>query len=92
MTMTATDERITSWDQVHEREQERAEARRVRRTRTTLLKLPACSVCEGASEGTDDPEVRCICAERTSQLNARLARIVAERRGETLNLGDVIAP
>jgi hypothetical protein len=63
-------------DDVTERDHERRQADKLRRRRTELLHLPWCRICGGATSGTDETEIMCVCLERQAEFAARLRRIV----------------
>lgn len=54
----------------------------IRKSRTELLHLPWCRICGGATEwpvDTENPdELRCVCADRATALEARLRRLVGQ--------------
>jgi len=86
MTMT-----LTKAD-IQQGREERRRARRIRSQKTELLGLPACDICAGATSGSTDPEVVCVCAAERARLNARIIGLRAAHGTHVAGASDVIAP
>lgn len=69
-------------DDVEQRQRARRSEDLHRKIRTEILGLPYCLVCGGATAGTDDLEVTCVCNRRLLALQLRISELAERHTGD----------